>query len=211
MNEDISLADKKDSKPRALFKFGNIAMILGFTVDIITLTSIIVSLQLPEITKNLPTYISPGLALSLWVLTVYGYLSFLYFFWQRNASIKEFSNKFSVFLIKDLFFNFREPLILFPIVLFVILFFWILYSISLEVLMGFSIILAFAMLILVPLIGMFLDSDKGNLSNIPQSFKDRVVNEWKLLSDQINTHFLNHMWMNDYHLATIAAVWGGTN
>jgi len=64
---------KKKGMLRSFLKFDTFALIVGFIVDIITLVSIVLSLQIPEIRNNLPNFITPGFAFGLWVLALYIY------------------------------------------------------------------------------------------------------------------------------------------
>jgi len=63
----------KKSFPKKFFQFDQIARIIGFIVDVITLLSILFALKLNRI--DLPSFITPGLALGIWFIASYTYLA----------------------------------------------------------------------------------------------------------------------------------------
>lgn len=202
---------QKETKLRAFFKFDTLALMVGFTVDTITLVTIVLSLQSPEISKNLPNFITPGFAFGLWVLAVYIYFAYLHSVWTKHQSERKYSEKFSLFLADDLLFSFRNPPLLFPAVVALVSLFWIASTESSGAFLGAvgAILLVFG----IPLmIGVYSYASTNweetkNEKGIPQEFKDRVNAEWKFLSSQINGFLSKQMWVDTEDLSTIATVW----
>lgn len=116
--------DDNQLKPNP-FKFSKIALVVGFIADSIALISILLALNLPNNSIKLPNFINPWFAISIWAIAVYTYLSYLHFYWRKNLSSDQLSNNFNAFLGRDLFLKFRKPLLLFPALVFLIIFIWI--------------------------------------------------------------------------------------
>jgi len=101
---------------RSFFKFDSLALLIGFIVDLITLSTILLSF-LGFRVKGLHLVVSPSFAFALWVLSAYTYLAFLHTFWEKHLHEKQYADKFSVFLIDEVFVHFREPWLLLPVLL----------------------------------------------------------------------------------------------
>jgi len=110
---------------RKFFQFDKLALVLGFVVDSITLTSILLAISLPGGSFTLATFITPGLAFAIWLLMLYTYFAYLHYYWEKNLTEQNLADKFSLFLVNDLLFQFRKPLLLFPAIILIIALFWI--------------------------------------------------------------------------------------
>ena len=198
--------ENKETKLGFFLKFDTIALILGFVVDTITIVSIVLSLRIPEISKNLPNFISPGLAFGLWILAVYIYFGFLQSVWENHQGEKNFSGEFGMFLADDLLFSFRHPVLLFPAVVALVSLFWIA---STEPSGAFLGILSALLLIFGGgfLIGLYQYMADKKESGIPQEFKERVTKEWRFLSNQINELLVKQEYVDSEDLVTISTVW----
>jgi hypothetical protein len=201
----------KESKLKNFFKFDNVALIVGFTVDIITLTSIVFSLRISNISENLPTFISPALATCLWILAVYLYFAYLHSYWENHQSDNKYSDKFSRFLAGDLLVSFRNPLLLLPGIIALISLFWIASTESSGVYFGLVIMLTIILGIPLLITAFFFVKETSvnpsKEASIPKEFKERVNQEWEFLSSHINEYLTTQMWVNANDLSTIAAIW----
>jgi hypothetical protein len=206
MNEE-----KTKSKFRSFLRFDAIALILGFVVDTITIVSIVLSLQIPGISKNLPNFITPGLAFGLWILAVYIYFGFLQSIWDKHQGEKNFSERFSMFLADDLLFGFRHPALLFPAVVALVCLFWIAStdeSGALLIMLS-TVLLLFGGVFLAWLYD-YVAKQKAGInkgSGIPQEFKERVSKEWRFLSSQINQLLAKEPYVDSEDLITISTLW----
>ena len=109
-----------------VFKFEGVATLIGLIADIFTIGSILFALRLPDVTgKPLPFFITPALALAIWVIGLYVYFSLLHSFWEKNKEKNNFQEEFPVFLLYDLLIKFRSPFALLPAIIFIILYIFI--------------------------------------------------------------------------------------
>lgn len=108
-------------KVKKLFRFEKAALILGFIVDTITIATILLTINLPRADNLLPSVITPWVALIIWILATYIYLAYLHHFWETNISKENLSVKFSTFMVDDLFFRFRYPWKLLPLLVLIVL------------------------------------------------------------------------------------------
>ncbi len=111
-------SENKSTLKRVL-QFENIATVLGFIVDTITLASIILALN-SQNASSLPPIITPGLALGIWCLAAYTYIALLHSYWEKQMSVKGYSDTFGMFLLNDLMLRFRNPFALLPAVVLII-------------------------------------------------------------------------------------------
>jgi hypothetical protein len=211
MNEE-----KKETKSSSFLRFDTIALILGFIVDAITIVSIVLAIQIPEVTKNLPNFISPGLAFALWVLAVYVYFGFLRSVWDKHQAEKKFSDKFSLFLADDLLFSFRYPALLFPAVVALVILFWIASTDSSAMFLAFVVfVLLFGGIPFLMWLRQYVTDSKTVVkkaelkqeNTIPQEFKERVSKEWRFLSSQINELLAQQTYVDCDDLVAISTVW----
>lgn len=204
--------ENKETKSNSFLRFDTIALVLGFVVDIITILSIVFAIKLPELSENLPNFISPGLAFALWLLAVYVYFGFLRSIWDKHQEEKKFSDKFSLFLADDLLFSFRYPALLFPAIVALIVLFWI------ALLDSSGMFPAFVFLALVfGSVGLYqyvtnnkvkvMKVESVHETVIPQEFKERVSKEWRFLSIQITELLAQQTYIDCEDLVAISTLW----
>jgi hypothetical protein len=194
----------RKQKRNLFFKFDKAALILGFVVDSITIISILFAINVSQITINLQSFISPGLAFSIWVISAYTYLALLHRYWENS---EEFSkNSFSYFLFTDLLFHFKRPFFHFPTLVLVILLFWIAYVAdksgglagglgALLFIVGFVTFMAFAM------------SADQNDEPITEEDKEKINTNWEFLKERIELKLSRNQWLAVNDLTEIAEVW----
>lgn len=192
---------KRKQKNSLFFKFDKIALILGFVVDTIAIVSIVLALKISETSIKLPTYISRGLAFTIWLIAGYIYLSFLHKFWENNEA---FSKKpFGYFVFRELIHQFRKPALLFPGFVLIILLFGIVSAVDNNE--GMIVIVGMVLLIIL-----FGSSDvyraKTN-KEINQGYKDKIDNEWEFLSERIAQKLKRQQWLDVSDLRDVSDVW----
>lgn len=190
--------DKK-SLLKTIFQFDRIATIIGFIVDTITLVSLILALNLNPLT--LPSFLSPGLALGIWVIACYTYLSYAHFYWEKNRKQKRFRNRFGLFMIYDLIREFRSPLTLFPAIVLVVLLVAVL-SLN-EALFGISITIGIMLIV----VGIFVYADRSDNDTDEKRVKRFTDENWAFIKKRVKQGLSTKVWINCNDLSDIALTW----
>ena len=193
------------SKRKSFFlKFDKVALILGFIVDTITISSILLVIKIPEVSINLSPIISPGLALALWVITGYIYLVLLHRYWESKD---EFSNRtFGVFLSEDLIFKFKNPILLFPWLILIVILFWIAFAFdpSGGLAGGLGAILFIIFFVSFFAYAMSTDDDE---EPVTEEEKGEIDKNWDFLIERINLKLKRNQWLTIHDLGEIADIW----
>lgn len=198
----------ENSKISSFFKFDKIALIIGFIADSIAIAAILFSLQTVDIKKNLPNFINPGFAFSLWVITLYIYLAYLHYYWEKNKEIQELSNTFFTFLLDNLL-GFFKPILLFPGLILLIFIFWIVFFVDGPSFSTFGPVLfvAIGIVFIIKIIRIFAMVDFDD-EKIDKDFRELVIARWKFLSKYINSLLENQQWVDTDDLSPISLDWG---
>jgi len=152
---------------------------------------------------KLPPFITPGLAFVVWVLGAYTYCAFLHTHWEKNREGKTYSADFGRFLTQDLISRFRNPPILFPALVFVLSFFWILYlADSSRMLFGTGVFVLLAgVLWLVYEVSSIAEQGPS------KKFKQSVDKDWEFFEKQLDSKLSRRQWIDFLDLEDIAKVW----
>jgi len=183
---------------KGIFKFNNIARIIGFIVDIITLVSILFTVKLSDQGISIPTFITPWFALGLWIISIYLYFAFLRTHWGKNKKEKGDKYKFVLYLWQNLIMGFQKPFILLPLLILYLLGFWIFYSI--ESVLGVIIFIFIQFFIVLTLIT-YVESKKYTLLGVdyePTEEQKALIEEnWSLIKKIIKTKLPEFMWLSE--------------
>lgn len=193
--------DSEGHKLEKVFRFDKFALLLGFIVDSITLGSILLALQSGV---NLYTgLITPTLAIVVWSLAAYIYFAYLHHYWEGNQEARYLADSFGVFLVYDLIFTFRFPLLLFPGVILFIFMVWIAFvadkSYFLAVPLGFGLIFGIAWLFAAR------DTFADQVSN--SRSKRRVDQNWTELKMGIKGKLSKYQWVGANDFSEWEEVW----
>ncbi|MBI5566638.1 MAG: hypothetical protein HY870_17185 [Chloroflexi bacterium] len=191
----------QDKKPllKRILQFDRIATIVGFIVDVITLASLILALNLNPLT--LPRFLSPGLALGIWVIACYTYLAYVHYYWEKNRKQKRFRNQFSQFLLRDLIREFRSPAALFPAIVLAVLFVAVL---SLDTALSTIALIAGIVLCIVGPFALAIRSDSDTDEKKAKRFAEE---NWAFVKKRVKQELSTKAWIDCNDLSDIALTW----
>ena len=205
---------EKKSPVTKFFQFDPIARIIGFVVDVITLLSLLFAIRLNSV--DLPSFITPALALGIWCIASYTYLAYLHRYWEMKMLEKQFHRRFGTFLVGDLVLHFRSPFVLLPAFVLIIILVAILASnpttISLSVILG--VVLVPLLLILgggyVLRVRAELEEEENESKNEKERNRARsfVDENWTSLRKRIKQELETKQWIDARSLSDIAMVQG---
>ena len=187
-------------------KFDRIALVLGFVVDSFAIISIVMAIKISNVSINLPGYISPGLAFTIWLIAGYTYLGLLHRYWENYDEFSK--NSFGNFIFVELAFHFKKPLLLFPGFILVVLLFWI--SSSSEsrdiynLLLGVFLIIIFFIMIIARILA--ADSNK-NQEEVTQEHKDKINANWDFLKERITLKLEKNQWLKISDFDEVTDIW----
>lgn len=198
----IAMSESRQKIPMGkFFAFDKIALVIGFIVDTITLTSILLSIRLTNGSFVLPHFITPWLALSLWVLGEYIYLALLHSYWQKNINTKNLQPSFSKFLTKDLIQNFHNPFLSFLGLVSLITLIWI---------ASFDTTIAGLLTGLGFIVGLFWFIHIITTSSdvkVSEFQKKQIDTNWEFLKKLIKSKLAKKQWLSVSDLEDIALLW----
>ena len=179
--------------------FTRLATIIGFIVDIITIVSILLAIRVSEesltiMFSGIP--ITPELAFSIWVLATFTYFGILHSIWERIEKSANGKGSFWNFLWKDLIVRFERPFLLLPIIVLILLLFWI----SAEIAIGIIIIGTIFIISLGVPFGMDLNDEK-------ERAKKLIDENWADIELRINLELDRQLWIGFSRLSDLATIW----
>ena len=193
---------KNSSRSKAFFAFERTALVIGFVVDSITIVSILLALVSVDDTSSLslPTFITPALAWGVWFLAMYTCLALLHGYWERHRHAAGYSKHFRTFLVVDLV-RFRNPILLFPLIVLVILLFVIIYITLPETTVIWAI--AAGVMIVLTILSVAIgeaDVQEGSKSPEMREWMRTIESEWSFFNDRISRMLEGSPWVTEYDL-----------
>lgn len=183
--------------------------ILAVAADIIAVISIM-SFNGTVINQN-PTkfFLSPVFALAIWLISAFTYLGILQRYWQGQQPNKQFQTTFPLFIKQDLLQNFREPFLLLPALVLIILVFWIFAELIrstqwLQVVLGY--ILVFGVIFGIPLVLARRIVRTIHEDDPEEKAKKIIDNDWVKLENVIETKLARKSWITVNDLADQAGI-----
>jgi hypothetical protein len=197
----MAKAKRKTTMVKRILSFDKIALILGFVVDSITLALILLSIDVGSGEFTVPSFISPWLAFSIWVLAVYTYLAFLHSYWEKHQADQNLSQRFRDFLLFDLILKFHNPLLSAPAIISIMTLFWIA---SYEpAIIGIIVVVAI-LSVIDAMITFGLSVVSGSAS---EESKERVEDNWEYLKERIGHRLSRQQWISYNDLKDVAVIW----
>lgn len=192
---------------KKFLKFDKVASIIGFVVDTITIISILFTLRLPKSEDvSIPTFITPWLALGIWFISFYVYLSILHSYWEKHQEKMNYHLRFHKFLMLNLTIQFRQPFLLLPgIVLFILLLFIIFQESLIALGIIFVIVLIVSAITYITTYGFEMEETKEETEN--NWIMIKINDEWDQLEKRITLELGRNRWIDPYDLADIARIW----
>ncbi len=154
--------------------------------------------------RELRGFVTPGLALFVWFLAAYIYFAYLHHYWEKSAADQGLADKFSMFLLNDLLFEFRKPLLLLPVVVSGILLFWIAATISPFLLGPLTLAAYFGGAFLLHYRKVIISQASSNDS------KRKVEAMWSDLKKKIKSRLSQQQWVDTSDFSDLGEVWGVT-
>ena len=155
---------------------------------------------------DLPTFITPGLALGIWFIASYTYLAYLHRYWEMNVLEKRFHQRFGTFLVGDLVLRFRSPFALLPAIVLLIVLIAILASNVTFLLLTIMLVVPVCLV----LGWMYVQRVRNELRDEEEKIKSKspVDENWTSLKKRINQELENMQWIDAGALSDIAMVRG---
>lgn len=182
--------------------------VVGFVASIITLVETArIWVVVPEQASAL--LVTPFTGLGLWVIGCFTYIVFLHSYWQHNQRQEKYEGDFRNFLLIDLIYCFRQPVLLFPLVLLVLGLYAIMaignspitamfFSIFLIGVVSFAVYLRYSE-------GDNLIPDRLDISN---DFKEAVEQDWADWERRIGIELERSRWLHPKDFSDLAATQG---
>jgi hypothetical protein len=186
-----------------VFQFDRVATIVGFTVDCITIISILLALKIDsEINIYLPRFITPELAFGIWVIATYTYFAFLHAHWEKNRSEKNYEETFGKFVVKDLIWHFHRPMMLFPLLVLLIILVWIVASSqTLLIVAG---VIGFILFISIFTYAAMEAGTPISNKEIDKETKIVIDKNWDYLKKRIKIELTGYQWLDINRLTDVA-------
>lgn len=181
--------------------------ILAIVADVVGIVSFLLLFRADNNQVSLGIQIAPFLALGIWVISAFTYLGFVQRFWQVNQQARQFQTSFGRFLQYDLIRRFREPFLLLPAVILIILFIWM----TAEIILTYPQILVILSIIaiLVAGIGLIIAIANGLNQLTPDGMvRNNVDKKWKKWDRIIQMKLGRKCWIAVTDLADQAEVLG---
>lgn len=99
--------------------------IIGFIADITAIVSVVLAIKLPNVGNPLSALLTPWSCIVLWCFAVYTFICILHNYWERTQYKNIWSSGFGLFIVGDLVFKFRKPVLLFPFLILIALLIYI--------------------------------------------------------------------------------------